>query len=103
MTIIATRWAWVAFCIRVILFELMSPSYLFLGYEFCAIVTGITLAPGVTMSAKCLMLPFIFATLISWVLLRQVFKFPTGKFKPLITISTTMETYQLSRQRFTIG
>lgn len=76
MAIIETWWAWVAFGIVLILLELMMPSYLFLGFGFGAIVTGITLALGMTMSAQYLMLLFSIASLISWVLLRQVFKLP---------------------------
>ena len=91
------------FGIVLMLLELMMPSYLFLGFGFGAIVTGITLALGITMSAQYLMLLFAIASLISWVLLRQVFKLPKGTFKPLITISTTIETDQRSRQRLTIG
>jgi len=76
MAIIETWWAWVAFGIVLMLLELMMPSYLFLGFGFGAIVTGITLALGMTMSARYLMLLFSIASLISWVLLRQVFKLP---------------------------
>ena len=76
MAILATWWAWVAFGIVLMLLELMMPSYLFLGFGFGAIVTGITLALGMTMSAQYLMLLFSIASLISWVLLRQVFKLP---------------------------
>ncbi|MCH1387410.1 MAG: NfeD family protein [Paracoccaceae bacterium] len=78
MAIIETWWAWVAFGIVLMLLELMMPSYLFLGFGFGAIVTGITLALGITMSAQYLMLLFAIASLISWVLLRQVFKLPKG-------------------------
>ncbi len=76
MAIIETWWAWVAFGIVLMLLELMMPSYLFLGFGFGAIVTGITLALGMTMSEQYLMLLFSIASLISWVLLRQVFKLP---------------------------
>ncbi len=76
MAIIETWWAWVAFGIILMLLELMMPSYLFLGFGFGAIVTGITLALGITMSAKNLMLLFTIASLISWILLRQIFKLP---------------------------
>jgi membrane protein implicated in regulation of membrane protease activity len=76
LAIIETWWAWVAFGIVLMLLELMMPSYLFLGFGFGAIVTGITLALGMTMSAQYLMLLFSIASLISWVLLRQVFKLP---------------------------
>jgi membrane protein implicated in regulation of membrane protease activity len=76
MAIIETWWAWVAFGIVLMLLELMMPSYLFLGFGFGAIVKGITLALGMTMSAQYLMLLFSIASLISWVLLRQVFKLP---------------------------
>ena len=76
MAIIETWWAWVAFGIVLMLLELMMPSYLFLGFGFGAIVTGIALALGITMSAQYLMLLFSIASLISWVLLRQVFKLP---------------------------
>ena len=76
MAIIETWWAWVAFGIILMLLELMMPSYLFLGFGFGAIVTGITLALGITMSAKYLMLLFTIASLISWILLRQIFKLP---------------------------
>ena len=76
MAIIETWWAWVAFGIVLMLLELMMPSYLFLGFGFGAIVTGIKLALGMTMSAQYLMLLFSIASLISWVLLRQVFKLP---------------------------
>jgi membrane protein implicated in regulation of membrane protease activity len=76
MAILETWWAWVAFGIVLMLLELMMPSYLFLGFGFGAIVTGITLALGMTMSAQYLMLLFSIASLISWVLLRQVFKLP---------------------------
>ena len=41
MAIIETWWAWVAFGIVLMLLELMMPSYLFLGFGFGAIVTGI--------------------------------------------------------------
>lgn len=78
MVIIATWWAWVAFGIILMLLELMMPSYLFLGFGFGAIATGIALSLGVTMSAQYLMLMFAIASLISWILLRQVFKLPTG-------------------------
>ena len=78
MAIIETWWAWVAFGIVLILLELMMPSYLFLGFGFGSIVTGITLALGITMSAQYLMLLFAIASLISWVLLRQFFKLPKG-------------------------
>ena len=76
MAIIETWWAWVAFGIMLMLLALMMPSYLFLGFGFVTIVTGITLALGITMSAQYLMLLFAIASLISRVLLRQVFKFP---------------------------
>ena len=76
MAIIETWWAWVAFGIVLMLLELMMPSYLFLGFGFGAIVTGITLVLGMTMSARYLMLLFSIASLIRWVLLRQVFKLP---------------------------
>ena len=76
MAIIETWWAWVAFGIILTLLELMMPSYLFLGFGVGAIVTGITLALGITMSAKYLMLLFTIASLISWILLRQIFKLP---------------------------
>ena len=78
MVIIATWWAWVAFGIILMLLELMMPSYLFLGFGFGAIATGIALSLGVTMSAQYLMLMFAIVSLISWILLRQVFKLPTG-------------------------
>ena len=69
MAIIETWWAWVAFGNVLMLLELMMPSYLFLGFGFGAIVTGITLALGMIMSARYLMLLFSIASLISWVLL----------------------------------
>jgi membrane protein implicated in regulation of membrane protease activity len=46
-----------------------------------AIITGITLALGITMSAQYLMLLFAIASLISWILLRQFFKLPKGNVK----------------------
>ena len=76
MAIIEPWLAWVAFGIVLMLLELLMPSYLFLCFGFGAIGTGITLALGMTMSAQYLMLLFSIASLISWVLLRQVFKLP---------------------------
>ena len=81
MAIIETWWAWVAFGIIFMLLELMMPSYLFLGFGLGAIVTGITLALGIPMSAQYLMLLFAIASLISWILLRQFFKLPKGNVK----------------------
>jgi membrane protein implicated in regulation of membrane protease activity len=81
MAIIETWWAWVAFGIIFMLLELMMPSYLFLGFGLGAIVTGITLALGITMSAQYLMLLFAIASLISWILLRQFFKLQKGNVK----------------------
>ena len=81
MAIIETWWAWVAFGIIFMLLELMMPSYLFLGFGLGAIVTGITLALGITMSAQYLMLLFALASLIRWILLRQFFKLPKGNVK----------------------
>ena len=81
MPIIETWWAWVAFGIIFMLLELMMPSYLFLGFGLGAIVTGITLVLGITMSAQYLMLLFAIASLISWILLRQFFKLPKGNVK----------------------
>ena len=81
MAVIETWWAWVAFGIIFMLLELMMPSYLFLGFGLGAIVTGITLALGITMSAQYLMLLFAIASLISWILLRQFFKLPKGNVK----------------------
>ena len=78
MAIIETWWAWVAFGIIFMLLELMMPSYLFLGFGLGAIVTGITLALGITMSAQYLMLLFAIASLISWILLRQFLKLRKG-------------------------
>lgn len=81
MAVIETWWAWIAFGIIFMLLELMMPSYLFLGFGLGAIVTGITLALGITMSAQYLMLLFAIASLISWILLRQFFKLPKGNVK----------------------
>ena len=81
MAIIETWWAWVAFGIIFMLLELVMPSYLFLGFGLGAIVTGITLALGITMSAQYLILLFAIASLISWILLRQFFKLPKGNVK----------------------
>ena len=81
MAIIETWWAWVAFGIIFMLLELVMPSYLFLGFGLGAIVTGITLALGITMFAQYLMLLFAIASLISWILLRQFFKLPKGNVK----------------------
>ena len=78
MAIIETWWAWVGFGIVLMLLELMVPSSLFLGFGFGAILTGITLQLGISMLAQYLMLLFAIASLISWVLLRQVFKLPKG-------------------------
>lgn len=102
MAIIETWWAWVAFGIVLMLLELMMPSYLFLGFGFGAIVTGITLALGITMSAQYLMLLFAIASLISWFFCDRFSNSRKGTFKPLITISTTIEMGQRSRQRLTI-
>ena len=81
MVIIETWWAWVAFGILLMLLELIVPAYLFLGFGFGAVVAGIVLALGIAISAQYLMLLFAIASLISWVLLRQVFKLPSGSVK----------------------
>ncbi len=81
MSIIDTWWAWVCFGVGLVIFELLLPAYFFLGFGIGAVLTGITLLFGVTVSAQNMFLLFACLSFVSWYALKRVFRHPKSDVK----------------------
>lgn len=67
-------WMWICIALVVGLIELLAPGFIFLGFALGALVMAavVFVAPG--MSVPLMLALFAILSLISWILLRQIFK-----------------------------
>ncbi len=73
----ATWWVWVAAGIALGVLEVVIPGFIFLGFALGAVATGLVLLVGQSLfafSLPALLLIFAFASLVSWLALRAIFK-----------------------------
>jgi len=74
-------WAWVAFGLALAILELLAPGFIFLGFAVSAVVQGVIVALGITMSLAWSLVVFALVSLAAWIGLRQVFGVRRGQKK----------------------
>ncbi len=79
--ILSIWWVWVAAGLVLAILETLLPGFILLGFAIGAVLTGLTVAFGLSASAATLSLIFAVLSLIAWLGLRRVFahKFGTAK------------------------
>lgn len=67
-------WMWICIALVVGLIELLAPGFIFLGFALGALVMAavVFVVPG--LSVPLMLALFAILSLISWILLRQIFK-----------------------------
>jgi membrane protein implicated in regulation of membrane protease activity len=81
MMLIGTWWAWVSFGILLVILELIVPSYFFLGFGIGAVMTGILMLLGVSLSLQNLVLTFAVLSFVSWIAVKRIFRHPRTEVK----------------------
>lgn len=77
MTLIETWWAWISFGVVLAILEMVAPAFFFLGFGLGAVATGVILLFGVTMTVQNTFLTFAILSLISWFVVKRLFRHQT--------------------------
>jgi membrane protein implicated in regulation of membrane protease activity len=67
-------WVWLAAALALALLEVLAPGFIFLGFAAGAVVMAAVVAIAPALSVPAALALFAILSLISWVVLRQVFK-----------------------------
>lgn len=81
MALFGTWWAWICIGIVLVMLELMLPSYFFLGFGIGAVLTGLVLLTGMTLTVQSVFLTFSILSFISWIVVRRAFRHPNSDAK----------------------
>jgi membrane protein implicated in regulation of membrane protease activity len=74
-------WAWVAAGFGLAILEIVAPGFIFLGFAIGAVLVGLILATGLTLSLPWALVVFAVVSLVAWLALRQVFGVRKGQKK----------------------
>ena len=69
-----TWWFWVAFGLVLVILEIVLPGFVLLGFGIGAVVVGLLISLGLTMTLPKLVLLFATVSLITWAGLRALFR-----------------------------
>ncbi|MFD1341945.1 hypothetical protein [Litorisediminicola beolgyonensis] len=79
MAIWTLWWAWWAAALLIALVEIVLPGFLFLGFAIGAALVGVFLLFGLTLELAALLTLFAVLSLVSWAVLRYLFRRPSGQ------------------------
>ena len=74
-------WFWAALALGLVIFEMLAPGYIFLGFGFGAAVVSALLYGGVAVSLPWMLVISAAVALVSWLVMRQVFGIRKGQVK----------------------
>ncbi len=74
-------WVWIAGGFALGVAEVLLPGYIFLGFAAGAVLTGVLLGIGLSVSLPLLLLIFALLSLASWIGLRLTLGVKTGQVK----------------------
>ena len=74
-------WFWAALALGLVIFEMLAPGYIFLGFAFGAAVVSALLYGGVAVSLPWMLVISAAVALVSWLVMRQVFGIRKGQVK----------------------
>jgi len=69
-----TWWFWVAFGLVLVILETVLPGFVLLGFGIGAVVVGLLISLGLSMTLPKLVLLFATVSLITWAALRALFR-----------------------------
>ena len=69
-----TWWFWVAFGLVLVILETVLPGFVLLGFGIGAVVVGLLISLGLSMTLPKLVLLFATVSLITWAGLRALFR-----------------------------
>ena len=69
-----TWWFWVAFGLVLVMLETVLPGFVLLGFGIGAVVVGLLISLGLSMTLPKLVLLFATVSLITWAGLRALFR-----------------------------
>ena len=76
-----TWWFWVAFGLVLVILETVLPGFVLLGFGIGAVVVGLLISLGLSMTLPKLVLLFATVSLITWADLRALFRPKKAKVK----------------------
>jgi len=70
-----TWWAWIALAVALGILELFAPGFIFVGFSFGAVATGVMLALGITLGGSIAWIALFFAvvSLVAWYVMYKIF------------------------------
>ena len=74
-------WFWAALALGLVIFEMLAPGYIFLGFAFGAAVVSALLFAGLAVSLPWMLVISAAVALASWLVMRQVFGIRKGQVK----------------------
>ena len=74
-------WVWFVIAAALGVLEMLVPSFLALGFAIGALGVAALVGFGPVLSSSVLLVVFSALSLVAWILLRQIFKLPTGQVK----------------------
>ena len=77
-------WVWVVAGLLLGSLEILVPGFFFLGFAAGGLVTGVLVKLGLAAGTPVLSLVFAVASLLSWLVMRQIFALPSGRSQPKI-------------------
>ncbi len=78
---LTTWWVWVAGGLVLAVAEVLVPGFIFLGFAIGAVVTGLLLAVGVSLTAPWLAVVFAVMSFVGFLVLRRAFPGQSGHVK----------------------
>lgn len=79
MHLLGLWWVWMAAALVFGILELLIPGFIFLGFAFGAAAVGIVLFLPISAGATALLAVFAIFSLVSWIVLKRLFKGPAGQ------------------------
>jgi membrane protein implicated in regulation of membrane protease activity len=74
-------WAWVAVGIGLAILEVLAPGFIFLGFAIGAVLVGLLMLIGLTLTLAWMLVVFAIVSLVAWIALRQIFGVRKGQVK----------------------
>lgn len=78
-SLLALWWVWLAAALVLAILEVLAPGFIFLGFAIGAALVGLLLLTPVSPGLPALLAIFAGLSLISWAVLRKLFRHKTGE------------------------
>lgn len=74
-------WVWIAAGLGLAILEMLAPGFIFVGFAIGAVLVGLLMLIGLSLSLPWALLIFAVVSVITWVVLRKTFGIRRGQVK----------------------